>query len=126
MSSAGWPTDVEQASSLIGAQDPAKRGFGAGCSPTTGKHNRLCAHNVQHHITRNQELNCVKQVPLQLIENGEDFQEGGGRWWCHDGCHGQRCPGGEEGAFLFSCLIALELGLQAQRGQGLHWQLHGS
>jgi len=54
----------------------------------------------------NQRLAGVKQVPLPLIECGEEFQEGGGRWWRHCGCHGQGEPGGEEGAFPLS---------------GLHW-----
>jgi len=88
MGSIGRPTDVEQALPLVGAQDPTERSFGAGCAPITSKHNGFCAHNVQHFMIGNQKLAGVKQVPLPLIKGGEEFQEGGGRWWCHNRCHG--------------------------------------
>jgi len=83
----GRPTEVEQALPLIGAHNPTERCFGAGCSPITSKQNGFCAHNLQHFMTGNQKLAGVKQVPLP-IECGEEFQESGGRWWCHNGCHG--------------------------------------
>jgi len=64
----------------------------------------FCAHNVQRFVTGNQKLAGVEQGPLTGVECGEVFQEGGWRWWGHNGCHGQWRPAGEEGAFSLSCL----------------------
>jgi len=78
MSSISRPTDVEQALSLICAQDPAKGRFGAGCSPITSKQNGFCAYDVEHFVVGNQKLAGVKQVSLPWVECGEEFQECGG------------------------------------------------
>jgi len=66
MGSAGRPTDVEQALPLIGAQDPTKGRFGAGCSPIASKQNGFCAHDVQHFVTGNQNW----QVSNKFLSHG--------------------------------------------------------
>jgi len=80
MSSAGRPTDMEQALSLIGAQDPTKGRFGASCSPVASKQNGFCAHNVQRFVKGNEKVAGVKQVPLPRVECGDKFCESCWKW----------------------------------------------